>query len=142
MTPQETFSCTSGGKAWDVRVVPNKFPFLRIEGDFDRRAEGMYDVMEAIGAHEIVIESPDHLKSLATMEPSGLERVFLAYQERFIDLAKDPRFRQFLVLKNHPGIFNRHPHSHLMAMPVLPRAMDEEIWGLLDYYQRKERCSY
>ena len=141
MTPQETFSWREGGR-WSVRVIPNKFPFFRIEGNFDRRAEGMYDVMEAIGAHEIVVEAPEHDQNLATLEPGQIEKMLLAYKGRLIDLGKDRRFEQFLILKNYPGIFNRHPHSHILAMPVIPKRIDEEIWGTLNYYQRKERCIF
>ena len=142
MTPKETFSLRGEGGGWSVRVVPNKFPFFRIEGDFDRRGEGMYDVMEALGAHEIIIEAPEHRLNFATMEPGQIERVLLVYRERLNDLERDRRFQQFLILKNYPGVRLRHPHSHLMAMPVIPRRIDEEIWGTLDYYQRKERCIF
>jgi UDPglucose--hexose-1-phosphate uridylyltransferase len=142
MTPKETFALSRKGGGWSVRVIPNKFPFFHIEGEFDRRPEGMYDVMEAIGAHEIVVESPEHHQNLTTLEPSQIEKVLFAYRERLIDLERDQRFQQFLILKNYPGIFNRHPHSHIMAMPVIPRRIDEEIWGTLDYYQRKERCIF
>ena len=142
MTPQETYSLRRDGGRWSVRVVPNKFPFFHIEGDYDRRPEGMYDVMEAIGAHEIVVEAPDHDQSLATMEPMQIEKILRAYRERLTDLEKDQRFQQFLILKNYPGIFNRHPHSHILAMPVIPKRIDEEVSGTLDYYQRKERCIF
>ncbi len=142
MTPNETFSLKDDKGNWYVRVVPNKYPFFHIEGDFDKRAEGMYDIMEAIGAHEIVIESPDHQQSLSTMEPKQIEGIITAYKERIIDLEKDLRFQQFLILKNYPGIFNQHPHSHIIAMPVIPRRIDEEIWGTLDYFKRKERCIF
>jgi UDPglucose--hexose-1-phosphate uridylyltransferase len=142
MTPQETYSSRRDGGKWSVRVVPNKFPFFHIEGDYDRRPEGMYDVMEAIGAHEIVVEAPDHGQNLATMEPRQIEKILRAYRERLIDLEKDQRFQQFVILKNYPGIFNRHPHSHILAMPVIPKRIDEEVWGTLDYYERKERCIF
>src|SRR4030043_864503 len=142
MTPPETFSLNREGGRWSVRVLPNKFPFFHIEGGFDGRPEGVYDVMEAIGAHEIVVETPDHQQSLATMESKQIEKILLAYKERLIDLEKNGRFQQFLIMKNHPGIFNRHPHSHIMAMPVIPKRIDEEIGGALDYYQRKERCIF
>jgi len=141
-TPKETFSLPLEGGGWSVRVIPNKFPFFHIEGEFDRRPEGMYDVMEAIGAHEIVVEAPEHRQSFAFMETRQIEKILLAYRERLTDLEKDPRFQQFLILKNYPGVYNRHPHSHIMAMPVIPRRIDEEIWGALDYYQRKERCIF
>lgn len=144
MTPKETLSLSleGGREGWSVRVIPNKYPFFRIEGEFDRRPEGMYDMMGAIGAHEIVVEAPEHQQSLAAMEPRQIERILLAFRERLIDLEKDFRFQQFLILKNYPGVFNRHPHSHLMAMPVIPKRIDEEIAGASDYYHRKERCIY
>jgi UDPglucose--hexose-1-phosphate uridylyltransferase len=142
MTPQETFSIGGEKRGWSIRVIPNKFPFFHVEGEFDRRPEGMYDVMEAIGAHEIVVEAPEHRQHLATMEPPQIERVLFAYRGRLTDLEKDRRFEQFLILKNYPGIYNRHPHSHIMAMPVIPRRIDEEIWGTRDYYERKERCIF
>ncbi len=42
---------------WSVRVVPNKFPALGIEGTLDRQADGMFDRMNGVGAHEVIIES-------------------------------------------------------------------------------------
>jgi len=142
MTPKEILSIGDGKGGWSVRVIPNKFPFFHIEGGFDKRPEGMYDLMEAIGAHEIVIEAPEHSKSLALMEYNQIQKILKAYKERLIDLEKDRRFQQFLILKNYPGVFNRHPHSHIIAMPVIPRRIDEEISGILDYYGRKERCIF
>ncbi len=142
MAPPDILSLKTAGGGWSVRVVPNKFPFFHIEGEFDRRAEGMYDVMQALGAHEIVVESPDHRQHLATLEPSQIRNVLLAYRMRWTDLAQDPRFQQILVLKNYPGVYNRHPHAHLLAMPVIPRRIDEEIEGVLDYGERKERCIF
>ncbi len=142
MTPPEIFSLKGEGRRWSVRVIPNKFPFFHIEGDFDRRPEGMYDIMEAIGAHEIVVESPQHDQNLANMDPGQIRNILFAYRERLLDLEKDRRFQQFLILKNYPGIFNRHPHSHIIAMPVLPKRIDEEIYGIMDYHQRKERCIF
>lgn len=142
MTPPETFSIPREGGGWSVRVVPNKFPFFHIEGDFDRRPEGMYDLMEAIGAHEIVIEAPEHHQNLATFESVQIEGILRAYRDRVRDLARDQRFQQILIIKNYPGVFNRHPHSHLMALPVIPKRIEEEIGGTLDYFQRKERCIY
>src|SRR4030042_1786331 len=142
MTPRETFMLSGEGGGWAVRVIPNKFPFFHIEGEFDRRAEGMYDTMEAVGAHEIVVEARENAQSLANMGPRHIERILEAYQARFIDLKKDVRIQQLLILKNYPGIFNRHPHSHLLAMPIVPRGIDEEIVGRLDYYKRKERCFF
>ncbi len=142
LTPKPTFVLSGETGAWSVRAVPNKFPFFHIEGEFDRRPEGIYDVMEAIGAHEIVVEAPGHKENFASMETRQIERILMAYRERLRDLERDSRFQQFLILKNYPGVFNRHPHSHIIAMPVIPRRIDEELYGTLDYYQRKERCIF
>lgn len=129
---------------WLLRVVPNIFPFFRIEGNLDRRAVGMYDEMNGIGAHELVIETPEHTQHWGTMNNEQLFRVLWAYQQRMLDLRKDQRFRQIIVAKNHFPDHTRipHQHSHIVAMPIIPKRMDEEIKGLDDYYRHKERCIF
>ena len=143
LTPEQILAIEEGGEGkWAVRVVPAKFPFFRIEGELDKRPEGMYDLMNAIGAHEIIIETPDHTGALGRMGSDQILRILKAYRGRSSDLARDKRFRQIVILKNHPGVFNLHPHSHVLAMPVIPRRIDEEVWGTLDYFRRKERCIF
>src|SRR5262249_52814943 len=90
-------SIAANGPGWTYRVVPNKFPALRIEGDIEPSGEGLFDRMNGVGAHEVIIESPDHLASLATMALDGVLDVLLAYRERVRDLKKDPRFEYVLV---------------------------------------------
>ena len=143
LTPQQILALEGKEKGkWAVRVVPDKFPLFRIEGELDKRPEGMYDLMNAVGAHEIVIETPDHEGAWGMMDSDQMKRVLRAYRERASDLARDRRFRQILILKNHPGIVYLHPHSNVLALPVIPRRIDEEIWGTLDYFRRKERCIF
>lgn len=143
LTPEQILAIEEGEKGkWAVRVVPAKFPFFRIEGELDKRPEGMYDLMNAIGAHEIIIETPDHRGALGRMGSDQIQRILKAYRGRASDLAGDKRFRQIVILKNHPGVFYVHPHSHVLAMPVIPRRIDEEVWGTLDYFRRKERCIF
>jgi UDPglucose--hexose-1-phosphate uridylyltransferase len=98
MTPREVLAFREGGGApngpgWSLRVVPNKFPALQVEGTLDRQGEGLFDRMNGIGAHEVFIETPDHTKTLATMTEQEIERVFWAYRERMVDLKRDERFR-------------------------------------------------
>jgi UDPglucose--hexose-1-phosphate uridylyltransferase len=128
---------------WSYRVVPNKFPALRIEGELEPSADGLYDRMEGIGAHEVVIETPDHQTSLAALPLDAVADVLIAYRERVLDLAKDARFQYVLVFKNHgeaAGATLEHPHSQLIATPIIPIMVSEEISGALEYYGRKERC--
>ncbi len=148
-TPPEVLSYRQGGGAnepgWSLRVVPNKFPALRVEGDFDRQGEGIYDRMNGIGAHEVVIETPNHQLTLADMPEKGVEDVFWAYRDRILDLKKDRRLRYVLVFKNHgepAGASLEHTHSQLIALPVIPRRVAEELEGARRYYDSRERCIY
>jgi UDPglucose--hexose-1-phosphate uridylyltransferase len=128
---------------WSYRVVANKFPALRIEGDLEPAGEGPYDRMKGVGAHEVVIESPRHDATLATMPPDAVADVLLAYRERMLDLKKDPRFEYVLIFKNHgeaAGASLEHTHSQLIATPIIPIMVIEELTGAGTYYEMKERC--
>src|SRR5437764_9782443 len=104
-TPPEVLSFRNSGArdepGWRVRVVPTKFPVRGIEGDLNRQGEGMYDKMNGIGAHEVIIEGPDHFKTMGDMTEKQIEEVLWAYKERVNDLKKDGRFRYILLFKNH-----------------------------------------
>ena len=138
--PSDSLPNTPG---WTYRVVPNKFPALRIEGDLEPTGEGLFDRMNGVGAHEVVVETPDHRGSLATMDVEALGEVLVAFRERLLDLKKDPRFEYVLVFKNHgeaAGASLEHPHSQLIATPITPIMVTEELEGSLRYWEMKERC--
>ena len=133
----------ANGPGWSLRVVPNKFPALRIEGELEPSGEGLYDRMNGVGAHEVVIETPDHTATLATLSPDAVADVLLAFRDRVVDLKKDPRFDYILVFKNHgaaAGASLEHPHSQLIATPIIPIMVSEELKGASEYYDMKERC--
>lgn len=130
---------------WNVRVVPNKFPALQIEGSINRKGDGMYDKMNGIGAHEVVIETPDHKKEIPDMEDSKIEDLLWVYRDRIIDLRKDPRFEYIMIFKNKgsaAGASLSHPHSQLIATPMVPVRVRQEIIGGKQYFDYKERCVY
>ncbi len=148
-TPPEVLAYRQSGGAnepgWTLRVVPNKFPALRVEGDFDRQGEGLYDRMNGIGAHEVVIETPDHQLSMAMMTDKTVEDVFWAYRDRFMDLKKDRRMRYVMAFKNHgegAGASLEHSHSQLIALPVVPRTVAEELEGSKKYFELRDRCIF
>ncbi|PIE72249.1 MAG: galactose-1-phosphate uridylyltransferase [Deltaproteobacteria bacterium] len=131
--------------SWEVRVVPNKYPALVIEGRLNREGVGLYDQMNGIGAHEVVIETPRHDEVFADFSREKMARVFQAYRERILDLQKDPRFRYIMVFKNHgkaAGASLEHSHSQLIALPILPQMIDAELAGAKAHYQNKERCVF
>ncbi|MEW6609037.1 MAG: galactose-1-phosphate uridylyltransferase [bacterium] len=150
LTPPEILCLRERGTApntpgWWVRTIPNKFPALRIEGELNRQGEGIYDMMNGVGAHEIVIETPNHHKSLEDLETDYVEKVLLCYRERMIDLKKDTRFKYILVFRNHrssAGASLDHPHSQLIATPIVPKRVKEELRGALSYYNFKDRCVF
>jgi UDPglucose--hexose-1-phosphate uridylyltransferase len=128
-----------------VRVVPNKFPALKIEGELDRQGEGLYDKMNGIGAHEVILETPSHDKVLADLPEADVERVLVAYRERMRDLKRDERFKYVMVFKNHgeaAGATLEHSHSQLIALPVVPINVGEEMRGARHYFEYKERCIF
>jgi UDPglucose--hexose-1-phosphate uridylyltransferase len=127
---------------WSVRVVADRYPIFRIEGGLEKSAEGMYDSMNAVGAHEILVETPDHDRHWADFDAGQLERVLRAAQQRSLDLRNDRRFRHVIWVKNYglAGSVFRHPHSHVMASAFVPRAIEEELKGFRDYARWKERC--
>ncbi len=130
------------GPGWWVRVVADRYPILHIEGGLEKSAVGMYDSMNAIGAHEVLVETPEHDQHWASLEVLQLERVFRACQQRSLDLRNDSRFRHVIWVKNH-GLATSlvdHPHSHVLAIPFVPRAIEEELKGFGDYARWKERC--
>jgi len=148
-TPPEVLAYRQSGglnePGWTLRVVPNKFPALRVEGDFDRQGEGLYDKMNGIGAHEVIIEAPEHNVTLGEMPEKRAEDIFWAIRDRFLDLKKDLRMRYILAFKNHgeaAGATLEHSHSQLIALPVMPRRVQEELEGAKRYYDLKERCIF
>ena len=150
MTPPEVLAYRAAGTApntpgWDVRVVPNKFPALQVEGGLDREGDGMFDRMNGIGAHEVIIETPDHDKTFASMSELEIERVLSAFRERVLDLRQDRRLRYILVFKNQgatAGATLEHAHSQLIALPVVPDFVREEIEGARRHFAAKERCVF
>ena len=150
MTPKELLAFGRNGGApntpgWSLRVVPNQFPVLRVEGTLDREGEGLFDKMNGIGAHEVVIESPRHEDTLATLDEAAVEQVLQACRERVQDLKRDRRFRYMIIFKNHgaaAGASLEHSHTQLIALPIVPREVRDEVDGARSHYMTKERCVF
>jgi len=124
-------------------VVPNKFPALRIEGELEPAGEGLYDRMNGVGAHEVVIETPDHDARIERLPVRHLAEVLRAYRDRIVDLAKDGRLEYVMVFKNQgepAGASLFHAHSQLIATPIVPIMVGEELAGGLQYFRMKRRC--
>lgn len=130
---------------WDVRVFHDRAPLFRVEGGLNREAEGMFDRMNAVGAHEIVVETNQHGKTLAELSPDHIAHVLEICRDRIIDLKRDPRFRYVSLFKDQGRVrpaVDEHGHSQILAIPVIPTLVERELRWSLFHFQRKERCIY
>lgn len=149
-TPPEILGYRKNGgepnsSGWHIRVVANKYPALKVEGELNREGDGVYDKMNGVGAHEVIIETPNHMDTLSRLTPAQFEEVLWAYRDRIIDLKRDVRLRYILIFKNHgeaAGASLEHSHSQLIALPIIPKRVAEELDGALEYYNFKERCVF
>ncbi len=150
-TPKEIYALRPRGTApnspgWDLRVVPSIAPFLKVEGELDRQGKGLYDIMSGIGAHEIIIETNKHIANIADLTLDQITKVLKCYTDRILDLEKDERFKYVLAFKNYGGAAGgskiRHARSQLIATPVNPKRVKEELAGARRYFDHHERCVF
>lgn len=146
LTPPEIYAERPNGRGWQVRVIPNKFPALRIEEDRQRVVDGFGNQwMGGCGAHEVLIESPEHSVFLPYQPIDQIERVLRTAQSRYNDLMRDQRFQTVIVFKNHgvaAGTSLAHPHWQLIATPVVPRLLRLKHFEAAEYFDRTGRCLY
>lgn len=143
LSPQAVYVHPYGQPTWQVRVIPHLRPLYRIEGDAQRRAQGIYDRMRNVGAHEIVVEHPDHHLPLSQQSDENIAQVIRAYVSRVVDLKKDRRFRYITVFRNQGATAGQdleHPHSQITATPFVPRRVGYEIRSSEQHFRLKERC--
>ncbi|MBN1191287.1 MAG: galactose-1-phosphate uridylyltransferase [Dehalococcoidales bacterium] len=145
-TPAIYTAAGPDGSPWQVRVVPNKYPALTPEGDTSRRVErGCFLSMQGTGFHEVIVETPLHNKPLALMNDYEVSQVLLAYRQRYLDLSADPDIKSIIIFKNHgpgAGTSLEHPHSQLVATPVVPRHMRMQYEVAISYFDDNGTCLY
>jgi UDPglucose--hexose-1-phosphate uridylyltransferase len=130
---------------WQVCVLPHPDPLYRIEGDSGRLAEGMYDKMGALGAHEVVVETPVHNKRMSQFSDEEIERVLWVWAARVADLKRDSRFKYVAVFKNQGALAGdewSHAHSQITATIFVPRRVKYELSSASEWYHERERCIF
>lgn len=150
MTPPEIAALRDPGSqpnaaGWHVRVIPNKFPALGIDTPLVKKGVGIYDVMTGFGAHEVIIETPQHEKTLHELSHEEIKNILAISQNRIEDLHRDIRLRYVLLFRNEgpqAGASLEHPHSQIIATPITPKRVKEELIGAEGYYKVKERCVF
>jgi len=160
MGPERALDCPFDGEAisklktiyswppegpWQIRVVPHPDPLYRIEVDPGRVADGMYDKMGPLGAHEIVVESPAHDKRFSQLNDEEIDRVLSVWCGRIADLKKDARFKYVSVFKNQGVLAGEewsHSYSEVAATIFVPRRLKYELHAAHDWFKNKERCIF
>lgn len=133
------------GPGWRVRVIPNKFPAVRVEGNLEKRGEGIYDMMNAVGAHEVIVECPHRETNMSRLSVDNIREVLWVYRDRLVDLKRDRRLVHGLIFKNkgaRAGASLDHCHSQLIVTPIVPIAIQEELDGAREFFDYRGRCIF
>ena len=140
-------------------AIPNAFAFGRSIRDGricvtrgimgllskEERDYRIFDTMDGVGIHEVVIETPEHNKSIDMLDVEYVEEVVWAYRERYDAIAKHPEIKYIIIFRNHGRIAGSsltHPHSQIVAMPVIPQKVWGKLQGVHQYYEYREKCVY
>jgi len=133
------------GVPWSARAVVHPHPLYRIEGEPTRRADGLYDRMRPLGAHEVLVENPRHNRHLWNASDAEITQFLKLAAQRIHDLKTDSRLRYVSIFKNygsHAGQEFDHPNSQLTATTFVPRRVLYELRAGRDYFAKKERCVF
>jgi UDPglucose--hexose-1-phosphate uridylyltransferase len=143
LTPKSIFETHDAKGAWTTRVFHDRAPIFQIEGSLNPRGEGMYDRMNTLGAHELILETPAHDVSMGALPVEQLATVVRVCRDRILDLKRDRRFRYVSLYKVQRDATPErlaHSHSHILASPVLPQIMQIELRWSKEHYGKKDRC--
>jgi UDPglucose--hexose-1-phosphate uridylyltransferase len=145
LTPKPIVETRDAAGAWTTRVFHDRAPIFQIEEPLNSRGEGMYDRMNTLGAHEILVETPQHGARMSNLSADQLTRVIEICRDRIRDLKQDRRFRYvslYKVQREGTAGWLAHSHSHVLASPVLPQIMQIELRWCQEHFQKKERCLF
>jgi UDPglucose--hexose-1-phosphate uridylyltransferase len=150
LTPFEVFALREeqtrpNEPGWRVRVVPNRYPAMEIEGPLLGKPVGLYDHLSGIGAHEVVIETPDGDRALEELPVPAIAEVLAAWRERINDLDRDLRFQHIYIFKNvgpAAGASLAHAHSQIVALPIIPPLIEGKLIRAREHFERKQRSLF
>jgi len=136
---------TVNGNPWSALAVVHPKPIYHVEGDPGRAGNGLYDTMQSVGAHEVIVENARHDRQLWNSDDREIEQYLALCAQRIQDLKKDARFKYVSVFKNfvlHSGQEFDHPTSEIVATTFVPRRVLYELRSAREHYRMKERCVF
>jgi len=144
-TPPEVMRTPVCGGPWDVRVIPNKFAALSSEVQPTRNLQHLRRRIDGFGFHEVIVDSPDHSRSMPLLSDEQVARILGVYKQRYNALSMDHRVHHITIFKNHgadAGASLQHPHSQLIATPVIPSQVRHRLHEALRHYDDVGECMF
>ncbi len=145
MTPYETYVLKDEFGKWKIRVIPNKYPAVVQEGTVEFKIEGIKRCVSGVGSAEVIIESPKHNDVLPLLPEKDVENIIKVYKERYLAAEKDKRIKMVIIFRNYgeqAGASIEHPHSQLIAIPVVPFHIRYRIEEAMRYYDETGECVF
>ena len=144
MTPKDVYRYPQKGP-WQVRVTPNKFAALQPNLTATRTHVGSFLAAKGFGIAEVLIESPQHNQTIATMPRNEVSAVLSAYRDRHREISKNKNINLITIFRNHgikAGTSLEHPHSQLIATPIVPPHVRYPIERAIIHYDQYGSCVY
>ncbi|HVI06986.1 MAG TPA: galactose-1-phosphate uridylyltransferase [Candidatus Binatia bacterium] len=144
-TPPEIMRYPADGESWAVRVIPNKFAALSTDAQPKRSLQHLRRRIEGFGHHEVIIDTPDHSSCMALLPDAHVARILATFKDRYNTLCEDPRVNHVTIFKNHgadAGASLQHPHSQLIATPVIPSQVRHRLHEALRHYDDAGECMF
>ncbi len=144
-TPPEVLRVPAHDGAWQVRVVANKFAALSRDAQPVRTIHRSRRAVGGFGVHDVIIETPNHAHTTALLEDAHVTNVLRAYKSRYDELSQDPRIAHITIFKNHgldAGTSLEHPHSQLIATPVISSQVRGRFQVALQHYDEFGECMF
>ena len=147
-TPEALHEVYDANGHWTVRVVPNKYPAVKLDASMPNSLESdsSLEARQApIGSHEVIIESPRHLHDVTEMAQDEFAKVLQVYRDRIRAWSEDSQIQHVLIFKNvgpAAGASLEHAHSQLLALPYVPPVVQEELRGAKDYFTEHGKCVF
>ena len=145
-TPPEIMSYRDGDGKWTLRVIPNKFPALVPKGETAREEDfDFFRSMDGVGQHEVIVETPKHNETFGTIDDAKALEIVRAYRERYLALSTDKRFKLVKIFRNQgkaAGTSLEHPHSQIVATPIVPLHIRHRLEEATRYYDDHGQCVF
>jgi UDPglucose--hexose-1-phosphate uridylyltransferase len=146
LTPPEVLRVPASMEVpWQARVIPNKFAALSRDVQPTRTVHRSRRTVNGFGVHDVIIETPDHSQVLAMMPNSYVAEILRIYKIRYDELSLDPRIAHITIFKNHgtdAGTSLEHPHSQMIATPVISLQVRERFQHAVRYFDDFGACMF